>query len=278
LFALGVVLHEMLSNVHPFDADNEHALLSNIQHGTRPELASLVPDLPEDVARLLDRLLEVDLLARAQSAREALDMLPLFGSQFSVQRSLAELVELHASARAEDASEAQPSPAPTTEPLGSHAERTVDVAAIASDRTLGAHARVSGAAARVSRGAKWALVSALMATLAYALWLGGSRAPRLVRAPTSSTAVRDAGPSRGERAVALPGALSPALEPATPASPALHQASPAQPPAAALELPVRPAAAAEARGSAHEQNGEAPPPAAAQVKGRSGVALRADEF
>lgn len=92
LFAVGVVLYEMLSGVHPFDAPTDLALLNNILTGKYRPIGELLPDLPSTVLELLQRLLAVDRDARPANPGDALMMVSVFDQPFALQRQLAALV------------------------------------------------------------------------------------------------------------------------------------------------------------------------------------------
>jgi serine/threonine protein kinase len=92
LFAVGVVLYEMLSGVHPFDAPTDLALLNNILSGKYRPIAELLPELPSTVTELLQRLLSIDRNARPPTPGDALLMVSVFDQPFALQRQLAALV------------------------------------------------------------------------------------------------------------------------------------------------------------------------------------------
>jgi len=75
LFAVGVVLHEMLTGVHPFlgptPADTTSAILTR----EPPPLARLRADLPGPLAHVARKLLAKEVTERFQSAREVLENL-----------------------------------------------------------------------------------------------------------------------------------------------------------------------------------------------------------
>ncbi len=96
LFAVGVVLHELVTGVHPFDAATDITTLSNILSGTRPPLRSLVPELRADVAALVNALLATDRDMRPASAADALRLIPPREKPFVTERRLAEIVQAHA--------------------------------------------------------------------------------------------------------------------------------------------------------------------------------------
>ncbi len=71
LWALGVILFEMLTGERPFRGQSTSLLLSAILRQPAPGLAKLRPDAPPAVGELLQRLLQKDPGKRIQSARQA---------------------------------------------------------------------------------------------------------------------------------------------------------------------------------------------------------------
>jgi len=69
LWALGVMLFEMLTAQHPFRGDNLSGLLINVLTQPIPDLESLRPDCPVALADLIYRMLERDPEGRVSSAR-----------------------------------------------------------------------------------------------------------------------------------------------------------------------------------------------------------------
>jgi serine/threonine-protein kinase len=92
LFAVGVVLFELLTGEHPFYAPADLTLLNNILNGTRKSLRELVPELEDAVVAVVDALLSPDRERRPKNAGEALKVLPMREQPFVVQRELAKLV------------------------------------------------------------------------------------------------------------------------------------------------------------------------------------------
>lgn len=64
IYALGVVLHQLLTGQRPFDAPEQASLMYNILHGERQPLTSYRTDLPESLNPLLDRMLARNLEER----------------------------------------------------------------------------------------------------------------------------------------------------------------------------------------------------------------------
>lgn len=70
VYSLGVVLYELLSGVRPFSGGTLAELATQHKQAAVPDLASLVPDLPPEVARLVRRMLAKDPLRRPQTPQE----------------------------------------------------------------------------------------------------------------------------------------------------------------------------------------------------------------
>ncbi len=70
VFALGVVLYEMLAGKRPWDADSEVALIGKIMTEEAPPLAEVRPDLPEELLAIVERALAKDREQRYQSCHE----------------------------------------------------------------------------------------------------------------------------------------------------------------------------------------------------------------
>jgi serine/threonine-protein kinase len=64
VFSLGVVLFEMLSGQRPFAGASELAMLHNLHFSPPRDLRQLAPDVPEGLARTVDRMLDKDPAAR----------------------------------------------------------------------------------------------------------------------------------------------------------------------------------------------------------------------
>ncbi|GAA1007989.1 protein kinase [Streptomyces thermogriseus] len=80
LYALGCILYELLVGRPPFSARTAYELAEQHQHQQPPRLTLVRPDLPAELVRLVDRLLEKDADLRPENAalvREALVPLAL---------------------------------------------------------------------------------------------------------------------------------------------------------------------------------------------------------
>jgi serine/threonine protein kinase len=72
LFAVGVSAFEWLCNQRPFVGKTEPEVISNLLRGHRLEVVSLRPDVPEQLVKVLDGLLQPDRNQRTSSASDAL--------------------------------------------------------------------------------------------------------------------------------------------------------------------------------------------------------------
>jgi serine/threonine protein kinase/tetratricopeptide (TPR) repeat protein len=70
LWALGVMLFEMISGRRPFEAPLPAALVTAILHQPTPDLEKICPDIPVELVDLVYRLLEKDRNQRMASARQ----------------------------------------------------------------------------------------------------------------------------------------------------------------------------------------------------------------
>jgi serine/threonine protein kinase len=89
LFAVGIVLYELLAGVHPFEAETDLTLLNNILASKRRPLVELVPGIASELLSVIESMLAADAAARPASAGTALAALPHPSRGFGAQRALA---------------------------------------------------------------------------------------------------------------------------------------------------------------------------------------------
>lgn len=87
LYAVGVMLYEMLTGKHPFDADDRMAVLSMHIVAPVPKMADRNPaiDIPPAVEDLVRRLLEKDAKQRPTGARALVDEIDVAAAQSGVE-------------------------------------------------------------------------------------------------------------------------------------------------------------------------------------------------
>lgn len=78
LFSLGVVLYELLSGRKPFAADNLATLMYNITSVAPVFLKEIIPDIPDKVAAIAEKLLVKNPAMRYQTGLELMDDLELW--------------------------------------------------------------------------------------------------------------------------------------------------------------------------------------------------------
>jgi serine/threonine protein kinase len=78
VYAMGVVLYEMFTGRVPIDDDNTARLVRRIVRETPPSVASLRPDLPKELAGILDRSIARDPEARFPDASALADAISAF--------------------------------------------------------------------------------------------------------------------------------------------------------------------------------------------------------
>ncbi len=75
VWAVGVVLHEMLSGATPFPSDNYNVLVHRVLSGERPPLDATLGHVPASLRAVIDRCLDPDPSRRYASASALLDAL-----------------------------------------------------------------------------------------------------------------------------------------------------------------------------------------------------------
>ncbi|WP_136970847.1 serine/threonine-protein kinase [Polyangium sorediatum] len=76
VWALGVILYEMLARRRPFEAPNANAVLTAIRRKDAPALAEVASDVPAALAKIVDRCLRTDRAERFKDAGEMAEALP----------------------------------------------------------------------------------------------------------------------------------------------------------------------------------------------------------
>lgn len=92
MWALGVMLYEMLAGKHPFFDGSMNQMLHNVLLTPTPDIQRLRPDVPDALADLLSRLLEKDPAARMSSARLAGAELEIISSIVDERETLGTVV------------------------------------------------------------------------------------------------------------------------------------------------------------------------------------------
>ncbi|MFE0676145.1 protein kinase [Streptomyces sp. NPDC058867] len=158
LYALGCVLYELLIGRPPFSARTPYELSEQHQHERPPRLTLVRPDLPAELVRLVDRLLEKDAELRPENAalvREALvplalapdDTAALLAPHWQVMDPVARLRAL-----LPEPVPAAPSPVPRREPrlpeamdvFGIHADLIGEYESFTRSATVIRDARIAG--------------------------------------------------------------------------------------------------------------------------------------
>ena len=94
LFALGVILFELIAGVRPYDGATDLATLKNITEGRSRSLELLAPQAPSALVELIEGLIHPKRGARVASAAEVLDALTLLPAPApSIARTLGALAQ-----------------------------------------------------------------------------------------------------------------------------------------------------------------------------------------
>jgi eukaryotic-like serine/threonine-protein kinase len=228
LFALGVMMYELLHGYRPFDGDSELDTLRRIAAGERqPFTASAGPGLVGCVERLLAHAPE----RRFADARELLDALPTVHVH-RARRRLAELVRARTSRLPGD------SAPPPSWPAGAEHARTVPVTPVVAAPAPSLRPP-SAQLALPSRKALWALgaSSLLLCLVVVAVLFKLQRGPASASAPPLLPALPEVVAPR-EVAAPLPSGIAPAAT-AEPARASVEPPAPEPQREEAPEEPVR---------------------------------------
>jgi serine/threonine protein kinase len=72
IFSFGVVLYEMLTKRHPFEGENAMDVIGSILHKEPAPIRQLLPEIPQDLERLINKTLRKDREERYQTAKDLL--------------------------------------------------------------------------------------------------------------------------------------------------------------------------------------------------------------
>ena len=88
IFSFGVVLYEMLTLRHPFEGENAMDVIGSILHKEPTSIRQLLPGIPQDVERLINKTLRKDREERYQTAKDLLIDLKDARQELEVQSRL----------------------------------------------------------------------------------------------------------------------------------------------------------------------------------------------
>ncbi len=157
LFALGVMLFELLTGRRPFDGESDLDTIRRIAAGTRPALLELCPKAPAALVTCIEGLLFIDPAQRTASAAALLEALPMI-SVPAARRQLSELARRRPAVPQDPGhaptQRAAPSTPPQPNPRAAATRTSVRPAATPTDTSL-----------QPSRRARYVLLTAIGFTL-----------------------------------------------------------------------------------------------------------------
>jgi serine/threonine protein kinase len=89
IWALGVTMYELIAYQRPFEAQSGEDLKWNIVHESPTPLAQYLADCPEDLAAVLDKMLQRDPALRYQSVQDVLDDLEPIAARMQFEAAAA---------------------------------------------------------------------------------------------------------------------------------------------------------------------------------------------
>ncbi|MCC6794557.1 MAG: serine/threonine protein kinase [Candidatus Hydrogenedentes bacterium] len=102
LYSLGVTLYQMISGRMPFKADSAQELMRRIASDEAPRLNRVVPDVPDDVARLVAHLLQKNSAQRPASARDVIQMIARLQSEDGGRSAIPQALAAYVREQAQD--------------------------------------------------------------------------------------------------------------------------------------------------------------------------------
>ena len=173
IWALGVILYELLTGKVPFPGEGFHQVLARVLTEPPERLEAHVPDLPPKLCAAVMRCLEKDPAARYRSVAELAIAIAKHGPTGDAERSLDRILRVHQS---NSFRMTQPGEVPSLPPA-STAETNVGVSANTAEGSITLSRRKVGATVAVAGGVAVILAASL------GLWWSRSRSE-----PTVSTA------------------------------------------------------------------------------------------
>jgi serine/threonine-protein kinase len=178
IYALGVILYELLSGRRPFEADNQRELMAKILSEEATPLAALQPILPQGLCKLVHRALAGDPGRRPASVQELEVELRRFAASPTVPMAP------HRAAAPNDvtrASEATLAHAPTA--LAPRAEPTTNAPVVPPGEE-----RAARDVPRSGRVLVWVMGAALVSLVGSGIWLAVSPSPAEELSPSAAEA------------------------------------------------------------------------------------------
>jgi eukaryotic-like serine/threonine-protein kinase len=241
VYALGVTLYEMLAGRPPFVAESFAGLCVEVATGTAPPLRSLRPDLPEELAAVIERAFARDREHRQQSIAELVVALAPWAP--GRVHPIIERISRAGALGAPTAGSASATPPMATPPMAAAPAVRADAGTAAQFASAATNANSAITQARPARRLLPAILIASAGLVSLGLVAGGwallrSRATAEVPEGAASTDVAATLPLPASEQPAVEPELAPEPAPTAPASEAPAAAS-APPPSAAAAPAVR---------------------------------------